>query len=331
MASHSLLDLVCQLQTFETKISEIVMEMAVKLCALNDTKLLVLLSTSMGRKVVGSPDLCNQFFQQRLRTDGTESYLELDPIRNTMTEVPIPTFDRNMPVFPGGFVFGGGGGGGGGSSGNGDARSRKRGSTDAGVVGGGEERSKSPRIESYGSVGPGIETQFETWDSDDVECCVVEDDYSKAVAIPSSSSSSAMRSNGGPRPLSASRQSFPPQVMRTINPGKQNASKSGNPDYQLPDRVREGMNGFFADNQYAHAFVDCDGYNVVSRDSKEHKVLTTLIMQFAKHCSPHCPSDKPDKTAFANLAFEILWQHCPNLHPFENYVINNGHQNYSMR
>ena len=121
-----------------------------------------------------------------------------------------------------------------------------------------------------------------------------------------------------------------PTIVRTITPGK-NVAKAGNPDFQISGEVRESLIGFFAENQYAHAFLDCEGLNVISRETKEHKVLTSLIMQFAKFCSPHCPVDKPDKTAFANLAFEIFWQSFPNLHALENHVINNGHQNYSMR
>ena len=303
MASHSLLDLVCQLQTFETKISEIVMEMAVKLCALNDTKLFVLLSTSMGRKVVGSPDLCNQFFQRQLYVDGTESYMEMDPVRNVMVEVPVPNLDRGMPVFPGSFHFGA-------------SRPRKRSSMDAA---GSEERSKSPKLE------------FEAWDTEDAECCVVDVEEScSAVALPSSSSSSAYHQSNGNRHSSQGRRSAPQQIVRTVNPSK-NPAKAGNPDYELPEKVREGMNKFFAENHFANAILDCDGDQLMSRDTKEHKVLTTLIMHYAKFCSPHCPTDKPDKTAFANLSFEIFWKHCRNLHPIENHVINNGHQNYSMR
>ena len=334
MASHNLLDLVCQLQTFETKISEIVMEMAVKLCALNDTKLFVVLSTSTGRKVVGSPDLCNQFFQQQLRTDGTESYLEFDHNRNVMMEVPIPGFERNMPVFPGAFQVGGGGGNG-----------RKRSMDDGGSGDAGHDR-KSPRMDSYGAGG--IESQFEAWDTEDAECCVVDVEDSSTsgggsgvISPPSAHSSSALvqNSNGARYHHSTSslftkpqhhQQRVPVQISRQVAQSK-NPNKAGNPDYEIPEAVRVGMNAFMADNQFAHALLDCDGLNVVSRDTKEHKVLTTLIMQFAKYCSPHCPVDKPDKTAFANMAFEIFWQNCVNLHEFENYVVNNGHQNYSMR
>jgi len=315
MASHSLLDLVCQLQTFETKISEIVMEMALKLCALNDTKLFVILSTSMGRKVVGSPDLCGQFFQQQLFVDGTESYLELDPVRNALVEMPPPSHDRGMPVFPGGFHVGGVGGGG-----NSDgSRPRKRPAMDSR---GGSERSKSPKLE------------FDVWDSEDAECSIVDvESPSTALTLFPPPSSSSSSSSGVNHPNAASLPGGPggsPQLIaRTVHPFKNMAK--GNPNYELPENVRQGMMEFFAENQFAHAMLDCDGINLMQRETREHKVLTTLIMAYAKFCSRHCPVDKPDKTAFANLAFEIFWQHCPNLHPIENHAINNGHQNYSMR
>ena len=75
MASHSLLDLVCQLQNFETKISEIVMEMATKLCALNDTKLFILLSTFMGRKV--DPPYRFPSLQFSFHDDDTSNYMKM--------------------------------------------------------------------------------------------------------------------------------------------------------------------------------------------------------------------------------------------------------------
>ena len=330
MASHSLLDLVCQLQNFETKISEIVMEMATKLCALNDTKLFVLLSTSMGRKVVGAPELCNQFFRQQLHADGTEVYLEYDHSRNAMMEVPILPFDRNMPVFPGSpFVAGTG--------------SRKRTSADNGT----EDRSKSPRLETHndggsgtgggggggggaGSSVGGIESQFEAWDTEDAECLVIEEKPDSAVALPSTfSPPNAKPSNGAHHSIIPWRNPGT-MVVRTITPAR-SSSKGANPDYELSDGARSQLTEFFVENQYAHAFVDCDALNVTNRDSKEHKVLASLIMQFAKHCGPFCPADKPDRVAFINHSFDIMWQHLPNLHSYENHVINNGHQNYSMR
>lgn len=303
------------------------MEMATKLCAINDTKLFVLLSTSMGRKVVGAPELCNQFFRQQLHADGTEVYLEYDHDRNAMMEVPIRPFDRcsSVPVFPGG-SFGIGG----------TSSSRKRTSTD----GGSEERSKSPRLgDSHGDGGgSGIESQFEAWDTDDAECLVIEEKPEVAIAITSAfstSTSSSKHSNGASYSAMWKQHQGPvvartPTITRTITPSR-HSSKGGNPDFELGDDIRSQLAEFFAENQYAHAFVDCDALNVTNRDSKEHKVLASLIMQFAKHCGPYLPDDKPNRVAFINHSFDVMWQHLPNLHSYENHVINNGHQNYSMR
>merc|ERR1719290_180524 len=99
-------------------------------------------------------------------------------------EVPILPFDRNMPVFPGASFAGG---------------SRKRASND----GGSEERSKSPRLESHGDGGNGgngggIESQFETWDTDEAECQVIEERPEMAIAITSAFSTADQTSNQTP-------------------------------------------------------------------------------------------------------------------------------------
>merc|ERR1719228_967747 len=200
-----------------------------------------------------------------------------------MVEVPILPFDRNMPVFPGGAFVGG-------------TSSRKRTTTD----GGGEERSKSPRLDTH--VEGGIESQFEAWDNDDAECLVIEEKPESAIAITSTfSASTSKHSNGASHSPMWRHQG--PLVVRTMTASR-TSSKGANPDYEMPEETRSQLTDFFTENQYAHAFVDCDALNVTNRESKEHKVLASLIMQFAKHCGPYCPDDKPDRVAFINQSFD---------------------------
>lgn len=331
MASHSLLDLVCQLQNFETKISEIVMEMAIKLSGLNDTKLLLILSTATGRKVAGSPDLCQQFFQHELATDGSETYLEYDHGRNIMVEVPLLSDNQhqntehpNLPVFPCYEESHSP------SSHNShhtvSKATRKRSSRDNTPVEG--SSTKSPRIDSFGSLetwntGDQSEPDYQVTQNFEEADEKVSTDPKNMVLVPLISNNSNPFATP-PKPANGSSAKTPRNRPLGI-------SRISIIKYDLPEDVKKQMEDFFEDDQYAAAFLECDPTLILNRDSKEHKILTSLIMQYAKFCAPHVPPDKAERTSFSNKAFEIFWAHFPQLHGIENHVINNGHQNYSVK
>ena len=100
-SAQSLLGLVNQLQNMESCFTSILMEGAMKLSALCDAKIFILVETSEGRRFCGKRHLCDQYMRGGgLAPVGNDVEVEVDANVSAIRErLPLPEqsdFNRNV-------------------------------------------------------------------------------------------------------------------------------------------------------------------------------------------------------------------------------------------
>jgi hypothetical protein len=103
-SSQSLLGLVNQLQNMEVSFATILMEAAMKLSALTDANIFVLIETQEGRKFSGKRHLCDAYLRGGLGPIGNDVEFEVDPTVTAVREkLPNGQDVLRSVAQPGGF------------------------------------------------------------------------------------------------------------------------------------------------------------------------------------------------------------------------------------
>lgn len=88
-SAHNLLGVVNQLQSMENTLTAILIETALKLSSLTDTKVFVLVDSTEGRRFAGAPQLCQSYASNSLSPIGNDIEVLLQPNVKTLRERPL--------------------------------------------------------------------------------------------------------------------------------------------------------------------------------------------------------------------------------------------------
>ena len=101
-SSSNLLNLVSQLQSMEMSFTSILMETAMKLSALTDASIFVLVETADGRKISGKRHLCDAYMSGSLIPTGQDVEFEVNPLITALQErqAHLPETYTGSAVFP---------------------------------------------------------------------------------------------------------------------------------------------------------------------------------------------------------------------------------------
>ena len=101
-SSSNLLNLVSQLQSMEMSFTSILMETAMKLSALTDANIFVLVETAEGRKISGKRHLCDAYLSGNLIPNGQDVEFEVNPLITALQErqANLPDTYSGSAVFP---------------------------------------------------------------------------------------------------------------------------------------------------------------------------------------------------------------------------------------
>ena len=101
-SSSNLLNLVSQLQSMEMSFTSILMEAAMKLSAITDANIFVLVETPDGRKISGKRHLCDAYMSGNLTPTGQDVEFEVNPLITALQErhARLPDTYTGAAVFP---------------------------------------------------------------------------------------------------------------------------------------------------------------------------------------------------------------------------------------
>jgi len=99
-SAQSLLGLVNQLQNMESCFTSILMEGAMKMCALSDAKIFILVETSDGRRFCGQRHLCDAYMAGSLSPLVNDVEMDVDTSISAVREKPVPPLHVHVSSVP---------------------------------------------------------------------------------------------------------------------------------------------------------------------------------------------------------------------------------------